>query len=281
MEAVFDPRTFAALRADLSARIGSSISGLALLDAESNVSALDEGLAEAMGVDASDVIGRPLPWVFGKLGLPKKTDPSEVMNRPVDLPNGQQVAMGLTADGLALSVIGEAHVVPPAPVVPAVEPMPAVAVAASLPTQSKKSLPKAEPSLGLEDFALALGACRDAEDLGLVIEAWLPDLLPGSRGTYAVNVGDRAVVTATWPLGFSVKPTQFATDRCMALRLGHVFPDTGTNIPLACRHGLDGVCVPVTWSGEVVGVLSAESADGARLERVARVLAPYAYRLEE
>ncbi|MES1227709.1 MAG: hypothetical protein ABUL72_03505 [Armatimonadota bacterium] len=279
MEVVFDPRTFAAMRADLSARIGSSISGLALLDADSNVSALDEGLAETIGLEASEVIGRPLPWVFGKLGLPKKTDPSEVMNRPVDLPNGQQVAMGLTADGLALSLIGEATIVKPA-----AEPIPTMAVV-SLPTEPKvKPAPKppeVPASAGIDDFAVALGACRDGEDLALVIEAWLPDLVPGSRGTYALNAGDRAVVTATWPLGFSVKPTQFSTDRCMALRLGHTFPDTETKIPLACRHGIDGICVLVMWSGQILGVLSAESADKARLERVARVLAPYAFRLEE
>ena len=275
MEVVFDPRTFAALRADLSARIGSSISGLALLDADSNVSALDEGLAEAMGVDVTEVVGRPLPWVFGKLGLPKKTDPSEVMSKPMDMPNGQQVAMGLTADGLALSVIGEAHVA-----TPTVEDLPRMAVVTPISEPVVKHEPVAS-SAKLEDFAVALGACRDGEDLALVIEGWLPDLLPGSKGTYSLNAGDRAVVAATWPLGFSVRPTQFTTDRCMALRLGHTFPDSATKIPLVCRHGIDGVCVPVTWSGEIVGVLSAEGADTERLERIARVLAPYAYRLEE
>lgn len=275
MEAVFDARSFAALRSDLSSRLGATISGLALLDADSKVSALDEGMAEALGEPQHDALGRPLPWLFTKLGLPKKTDPSDLMNRPVGLPNGQQVAMGLTAEGLALSVIGEPtvailHTEPEVQETPlTVEVMPKPARSAPL------------PAVGLEDFALALGACRDTEDLALVVESWLPELIPGSRGTLSSHDGARAVVLASWPAGFAPKPTQYATDRCMALRLGHTFPDVGVRIPLRCRHGIDGPCVPVTWSGEVFGVISAESADVARLEKVARILAPYAYRLDE
>lgn len=266
MEAVFDPRTFSATRADLAARMGSSIDGLALLDSDSRVSAVDEGFAESVGADAVDVVGRPLPWVFQKLGLSKKTDPSDLMNRPMDLPNGQQAAMGLTADGLAITLIGEAT----------------VASTVEIPSPTPEPARPAAPSLApanFDDFVVSLGACRDAEDLTLVLETWLADLLTGSSGTYAELIGQKAVVSAAWPAGSSVKPTQFSADKCMALRLGHTYPDATTRVPLPCRHGVTGVCVLVTWSGTVLGVLSASNVAAADLERIARVLAPYASQL--
>lgn len=269
MDAAFDPRTFSATRADLAARMGSNISGLALLDSDSRVSALDEGFAETVGEDAVDVVGRTLPWVFHKLGLSKKTDPSDLMNRPMELPNGQQAAMGLTADGLALTLIGEVTV-EPAAVIEERAPEP---VAEPIREESKA------PSL--DDFVVSLGACRDAEDLAVVLENWLPELLPSSTGTYAELLDQRAVVSSSWPAGTMPKPTQFSADKCMALRLGRTYPDATTRVPLPCRHGVDGVCVPVTWTGRVLGVLSATNASAENLEKIARVLAPYASRLAE
>jgi hypothetical protein len=65
----------------------------------------------------------------------------------------------------------------------------------------------------------------------------------------------------------------------MALHLGHSYPEATTRVSLPCRHGVEGICVPIVWSGTILGVLSVAHAPLTDVERIARVLAPYAFRL--
>ena len=246
MDVAFDPRSFITVRADLSSRLGAPVTALAILDGESNVAALDSGMASLIDESPETAIGRGQKWLFGKLGIAKKMEASELMSSPQRLSNGQEATMSLTAEGLALCVVGEASERPLTAADRAFPPTEVPEKAAASPVSKTQSV-------DVTDLTVSLGACAGIDDFKVVIETLAPRLLPGSTGCVSLVHGSQALVVAAW--GGSERPVSFDSNSCVAMRLGRIFPSADERVPLQCKHGSE-LCVPVFSGGAIVALVS-------------------------
>lgn len=123
----------------------------------------------------------------------------------------------------------------------------------------------------LTDFAELLQSCRTIDEAREGACAAFKSLLPEAGGRLAlINPSQNAAaIAAHWGEHHLNAESVFAPDDCWALRRGQPHPAAGRSTGFVCRHvhapepgrsGAQSFCIPLTAQGEVLGVLTLDSA---------------------
>lgn len=115
-------------------------------------------------------------------------------------------------------------------------------------------------------------AARDEAQLYKTVEQVMRELIPGSRGYFALlGIPDGAIeICGAW--GYQTRPATFTPDDCMALQLGTAAHRRNSIMPVECAHARgeqgDQLCVPVHGASGYMGVLHVATSEGLSDKRI-------------
>lgn len=115
-------------------------------------------------------------------------------------------------------------------------------------------------------------AARDEEQLHKIVEQVMRELIPGSRGYFALVGAATETVEICGVWGYDAAPAAFLPADCMALQLGTPTHRRNPVIPIDCAHARekhgDHLCLPVHSANGHMGVLHVATSDKLSEKRI-------------
>lgn len=115
-------------------------------------------------------------------------------------------------------------------------------------------------------------AARDEQQLHKLVEQIMRELVPSSRGYFALVGSPSEAVEICGVWGYDAPPPSFVPSDCMALQLGTPTHRRNSVIPIDCAHAHDKhgdhLCLPVHSANGNLGVLHVATADKLSEKRI-------------
>lgn len=115
-----------------------------------------------------------------------------------------------------------------------------------------------------------LQTCKSLEELFAVLQEFMHQMLPGTRGELYIYSNSRDVLDGAVTWGDTQMHDHIKADACWALRRGRTYSQTATKISFDCPHVKeqpnpstgDYICVPIIAHGDTLGLLHIQFPEG-------------------